>query len=109
MRVSTILPSFTSTELISGTKPGPLTRPSPPERVAAAVLTVLRRGRRQAVVPGRLSAGSAVWQLFPRPAARVLRRWIGLDRVFLDISAERQAYDQRIAADPVDQNVSGDS
>ncbi|MFE3291541.1 SDR family oxidoreductase [Rhodococcus sp. NPDC059234] len=97
VRVSTVLPSFTSTELIAGTTPGPFTRPIPPEQVAATVVTVLRRGRRQAVVPGRLSAGSALWQLFPRPVARALRRGVGLDRVFLDVGADRQAYDRRIA------------
>ncbi|GAA4476370.1 SDR family oxidoreductase [Rhodococcus olei] len=102
VRVSTILPSFTNTELISGTKPGPLTRPIPPERVAATVVTVLRRGRRQAVVPGRLSTGSAVWHLFPRPVATAVRRWIGLDRVFLEVDADRAAYERRIAADPAD-------
>lgn len=103
VRVSTILPSFTNTDLISGTAPGPLTRPIPPEHVAAAVVTVLRRGRRQAVVPSRLSGGSALWQLFPRPLARVLRRSLGLDRVFLDVGADRAAYEQRIAGTPVDQ------
>ncbi|MFF0814204.1 SDR family oxidoreductase [Rhodococcus sp. NPDC003318] len=102
VRVSTLLPSFTNTDLISGTTPGPLTRPIPPQQVAAAVVTVLRRGRRQAVVPARLSGGSALWQLFPRPVARVLRRSMGLDRVFLDVGAERAAYEQRIAGSPVD-------
>ncbi|MFD4292791.1 SDR family NAD(P)-dependent oxidoreductase [Rhodococcus sp. NPDC058505] len=99
VRVSTVLPSFTNTELIAGTTPGPLTRPIPPEQVAAAVVRVLRRGSRHAVVPGRLSAGSALWQLFPRPAARLLRRWIGLDRVFLEVSSDRAAYERRIATD----------
>ncbi|TQF67038.1 SDR family NAD(P)-dependent oxidoreductase [Rhodococcus spelaei] len=99
VRVSTVLPSFTNTDLIAGTTPGPLTRPIPPEQVAATVVSVLRRGRRHAVVPGRLSTGSAVWQLFPRPAAKVMRRWIGLDRVFLDVGDDRTAYEQRIAPD----------
>ena len=76
----------------------PLTRPIPPEQVAAAVVRVLRKGHRQAVVPGHLSAGSALWQLFPRPAATAMRRWIGLDRVFLDVGADRAAYERRIAA-----------
>ncbi|QCQ90701.1 SDR family NAD(P)-dependent oxidoreductase [Rhodococcus sp. SGAir0479] len=99
VRVSTVLPSFTRTALISGTAPGPLTRPIPPEQVAATVLRVLTRGRRQAVVPRRLSTGSAVWQLFPRPAARGLRRTLGLDTVFLDVDSGRADYDARIAGD----------
>ncbi|MGW0044813.1 SDR family oxidoreductase [Rhodococcus sp. NPDC003348] len=97
VRVSTVLPSFTNTELIAGTTPGPLTRPIPPEQVAATVVRVLRRGSRHAVVPGRLSTGSALWQLFPRPAARVLRRGFGLDRVFLDVTSDRASYERRIA------------
>ena len=104
VRVSTVLPSFTNTELIAGTKPGPLTRPIPPEKVADTVVRVLRRGSRHAVVPGRLSGGSALWQLFPRPAAKVMRRWFGLDRVFLDVGADRAAYDRRIAGETAEKN-----
>ena len=102
VRVSTLLPSFASTDLISGTTSGPLTRPIPPEKVAATVLTVLRRGRRQAVIPGYLPGGSALWQLFPRPVAGILRRSIGLDRIFLDVGPDRAAYAQRIAQSPAD-------
>lgn len=99
VRVSTILPSFTDTELVAGTSTGRLTRPIPPEEVAATVVAALRRGRRQAVVPRRLSSGSALWQLFPRPTARVLRRAIGLDRIFLDVGPGREGYDRRIGTD----------
>lgn len=99
VRVSTVLPSFTRTDLISGTTPGRLTRPIPAEQVAATVLTVLVRGKRHAVVPRQLSTGSAVWQLFPRPAAKLLRRTIGLDTVFLDVGSGRADYDARIGAD----------
>lgn len=102
VRVSTVLPSFTRTELIAGTSPGWRTRPIPPEQVAATVLTVLIRGRRHAVVPRRLASGSAVWQLFPRPAAKMLRRALGLDTVFLDIGSDRRDYDARITAPPAD-------
>lgn len=99
VRVSTVLPSFTNTALVSGTAPGRMTRPIPPEEVAQAVVTVVRRGRRQAVVPRRLSTGSALWQLFPRPVATTLRRTLGLDTVFLDIGSGRADYDARIARD----------
>lgn len=99
VRVSTVLPSFTNTALVSGTSPGRMTRPIPPEQVADALVAVLRRGRRHAVVPGRLSAGSAVWQLLPRPAAHALRKALGLDTVFLDIDCGRAEYDARIERD----------
>ncbi|OQQ20983.1 short-chain dehydrogenase [Prescottella equi] len=99
VRVSTVLPSFTNTALVSGTAPGRMTRPIPPEEVARAVVTVVRRGRRQAVVPRRLSTGSALWQLFPRPVATTLRRTLGVDTVFLDIGSGRADYDARIARD----------
>ena len=99
VRVSTVLPSFTNTALVSGTAPGRMTRPIPPEEVARAVVTVVRRGRRQAVVPRRLSTGSALWQLFPRPVATTLRRTLGLDTVFLHIGSGRADYDARIARD----------
>ncbi|MFC4602992.1 SDR family NAD(P)-dependent oxidoreductase [Rhodococcus kronopolitis] len=95
VRVSTVLPSFTDTGLLTGTHPGRLIAPIPPERVADAVVSVLRTGRRRAVVPGRLSAVLA-WPLLPRPLARRMRTVTGLDRVFLDVDADRAEYDARL-------------
>ncbi|QBJ98107.1 SDR family NAD(P)-dependent oxidoreductase [Rhodococcus sp. ABRD24] len=95
VRVSTVLPTFTSTGLLAGTHPGPLIAPITPEQVAHTVVQILRTGRRRAVVPRRLS-GTLLWPLFPRPVARLLRRTTGLDRVFLDVDAGRADYDARI-------------
>jgi NAD(P)-dependent dehydrogenase (short-subunit alcohol dehydrogenase family) len=96
VRVSTIFPSFTDTGLIQGITPGPMMAPVPPERIAAAVLTVLRRGRRDIVIPGRLTAGTALWMLFPRSLAARLRRAVRLHEVFLRPDATRRTYDNRI-------------
>jgi len=96
VRVSTVFPSFTSTGLIQGLEPGPMMTPVPPERIAKAIVTVLRRGRRHAVVPKRLGLATAIWMLYPRPVAAFLRRAVGMHQVFLEPDASRQEYDNRI-------------
>ncbi|MBU3062510.1 SDR family oxidoreductase [Nocardia sp. NEAU-G5] len=97
VRVSTVLPSFAATELIDGLQPGRGMDPVPPQRIADTVVKVLRKGKRSAVVPRRLSGASAAWMHLPRPLARWLSRQVGLDRVFLTSNAGRAAYDRRIA------------
>jgi NAD(P)-dependent dehydrogenase (short-subunit alcohol dehydrogenase family) len=100
VRVSTVLPSFAATELIDGLQPGRGMDPVPPQRIAETVVKVLRKGKRSAVVPRRLSGASAGWMHLPRPLARWLSRQAGLDRVFLASDAGRAAYDRRIAKGP---------
>lgn len=96
VRVSTVFPSFTDTGLLTGIRPGPMMKPVPPQRIADAVVQVLRHGRRHAVVPRRLAAGTATWMLLPRRVSGVLRRAIGLDEVFLRSDDSRTVYDARI-------------
>ncbi len=100
VRVSTVFPSFTNTGLIQGITPGPLMAPSPPEDIAAAVVKVLRRGRRHIVVPKRLAIGTALWILYPRSLATRIRRAVRLDEVFLRPDTTRRSYDDRIDAPP---------
>jgi NAD(P)-dependent dehydrogenase (short-subunit alcohol dehydrogenase family) len=96
VRVSAVLPSFTSTGLIDGTTAPKLSPPISPEQVAAAVVGLFRRRRRVAVVPRRLAYGSTQWAAMPAPLKRWISRRTGLDTMFTEYDhAARAAYEQR--------------
>ncbi len=100
VRVSTVFPSFTATELIDGLQPARGMEPVEPQTIAMAVVKVLRNGDRLAVVPASLSPMSAAWMHFPRSLSRWLARRTGMDHVFLDVSEDREAYNRRIEKGP---------
>jgi NAD(P)-dependent dehydrogenase (short-subunit alcohol dehydrogenase family) len=96
VRVSAVLPSFTSTGLIDGTTAPKLSPPISPEQVAAAVLRMFRRPRQVAVVPRRLAYGSTQWAAMPAPLKRWIGRKTGLDTMFTEFDhAARAAYEER--------------
>ncbi|HEX7323412.1 MAG TPA: SDR family oxidoreductase [Mycobacterium sp.] len=94
--VSAVLPTFTNTELISGTTPSSAQRPVQPEDVAAAVVKVLNKPKTQVSVPGwgRLIAIQSM--LLSARGRRWLNKKMGNDRVFLDFdTAAHQRYADR--------------
>jgi short-subunit dehydrogenase len=96
VRVSAVLPSFTSTGLIDGTTAPKLSAPITPELVAAAVVGLFRRRRPVAVVPRRLAYGSTQWAAMPAPLKRWISRRTGLDTMFTEYDhAARAAYEER--------------
>jgi NAD(P)-dependent dehydrogenase (short-subunit alcohol dehydrogenase family) len=96
IKVSAVLPTFTNTELISGTATTGPQKPMEPQRIAAAVVRVLDRPRTLVSVPGGLRYLGAVWAVLPDRARRAMNRRTGNERVFLDFDgAERGAYEQR--------------
>ena len=96
VRISTVLPSFTNTGLISGTTAPALTPAIEPAQVADAVVGLLRRYRPQATVPARLSFSAAQWSLMPQRTRRWLSEKTGMGRMFLDYDhAARSAYEAR--------------
>lgn len=97
IRVSAVLPSFTNTELIAGTRATGMMRPVQPSDVAEAVLAMLIKPKPLTVVPKRMAAGSATWSLTSSRVKPWLRGKIGLDTVFTepDLNA-RKAYDERV-------------
>jgi NAD(P)-dependent dehydrogenase (short-subunit alcohol dehydrogenase family) len=96
VRVSAVLPSFTSTALIDGTTAPRLSPPISPEQVAAAVVGLFRHRRPVAVVPRRLAYGSTQWAAMPRPLKRWISRKTGLDTMFTEYDhAARAAYEDR--------------
>jgi len=96
VRVSAVLPSFTSTGLIDGTTAPRLSAPISPELVAAAVVRVLRRQRQVAAVPRRLAYASTQWAAMPAPVKRWISRRTGLDTMFTEFDHDaRAAYEER--------------
>lgn len=96
VHVTAVLPTFTYTELISGTTPTAAQRPLRPEQVAAAVVKVLQKPKTQVSVPGSLRFAAATAMMLPPRARRFLNRKMGNDRVFLEFdAATRQRYAAR--------------
>jgi NAD(P)-dependent dehydrogenase (short-subunit alcohol dehydrogenase family) len=94
--VTAVLPTFTRTELITGTHPTAAQRTIAPEDVAAAVVKLLDKPKIVVSVPPSLKLLSAATQALPAPARRWINRKMGNDRVFLDVDpALRQSYERR--------------
>lgn len=97
VHVSCVLPTFTNTELISGTKATGAQKPVQPEDIAAAVVKVLDKPSiTHLSVPGPLRAVSALTQLLGPRARRWLAHKLGNDTVFLNYdTGARSSYEQR--------------
>ncbi|WP_218004901.1 SDR family oxidoreductase [Actinomadura macra] len=97
VHVSAVLPTFTNTELIAGTRSPKGGTNCEPEEVAAAVAQLIGRPRPQTVVPRRLGAQIRLGTLFPDRLKQAISRRYGLDTIFLDYDPEaRKNYDARI-------------
>jgi short-subunit dehydrogenase len=96
VNVTAVLPTFTNTELISGTSMTAAQQPLQPERIAAAVVNALDKPRTQVSVPGPLRFVGALFGVLPTRARRALNKRTGNDRVFLEFdSAARKNYEDR--------------
>ena len=96
VQVSCVMPTFTNTELISGTATGGMTKPVEPEDIAAAVVRTLDKPRTVVSVPYALRFIAAATAFLPPRGRRWLSDKMGTSRVFLDVdSSARAAYEQR--------------
>ncbi|OBF13008.1 SDR family oxidoreductase [Mycobacterium sp. ACS4331] len=97
VKVSVVLPTFTNTELISGTDASGAQKPVQPEDIAAGVAKVLDKPSiTHLSVPGPLRAVGALTQLLPARGRRWLSHKLGNDTVFLNFdTSARAAYEQR--------------
>ena len=94
--VTAVLPTFTNTELISGTTPSAAQKPVEPEDIAAAVVKVLDKPKTLVSVPGFGRRTAILASLLPDRARRWLNKKTGNDTVFLQTdTAARQAYEDR--------------
>ncbi|KAA8969155.1 SDR family oxidoreductase [Mycobacterium sp.] len=94
--VTAVLPVFTNTDLISGTKTSVVTKPVQPEHVAAAIVKVLDKPKTQVSVPGVSRYIGILTMLLPTRARRWLGNKTGTSTVFLNLDTEaRAAYEDR--------------
>jgi NAD(P)-dependent dehydrogenase (short-subunit alcohol dehydrogenase family) len=97
VHVGVVLPTFTNTELVAGTRSPRGQRNCEPEDVAAAVLAMIAKPRPQAIVPRKLAANVRLLGLIPDRVKQAANRRYGLDTIFLDFDHDaRKAYDERI-------------
>ncbi|MGH3553856.1 MAG: SDR family oxidoreductase [Mycobacterium sp.] len=96
VNVTAVLPTFTNTELISGTTPSAAQKPVQPEDIAVAVVKVLDKPKTQVSVPGRGRLIAIVAMLLSDRRRRWLNKKMGNDTVFLNFdTTARQAYEDR--------------
>ncbi|CDO09341.1 SDR family NAD(P)-dependent oxidoreductase [Mycolicibacterium cosmeticum] len=99
VNVSVIMPPFTNTELISGTKSGGAIKPVEPEDIAAAIVKTLNKPKTHVSVPPALRFTAQAAQMLPPKARRAMNKALGLDNVFLEFDkAKRKAYEDRARA-----------
>lgn len=94
--VTAVLPTFTNTELISGTSPSAAQKPVQPEEIAAGIVKVLDKPKTQVSVPRWGRAIGFVAMMLPDRGRRRLNKTMHNDTVFLHLdSAARHAYEDR--------------
>ncbi|MFI6094995.1 SDR family oxidoreductase [Lentzea sp. NPDC051213] len=94
---SAVLPTFTRTELIAGTR-APLGLLAEPQAVAAAVARLIARPRRRVTVTRAAGILAAFNKLTPRPVGEYLARKLGVHKAFTDDvdRVARRGYDDRL-------------
>jgi NAD(P)-dependent dehydrogenase (short-subunit alcohol dehydrogenase family) len=98
-----VMPSFTATELIAGTKGTKLISNVEPEAVATAIARTLEKRRPDAYVPAAVGVIARTQPLIGRRVRDRINHSIGADRTFLEIDrAARAAYDARIRGSRAD-------
>ena len=96
VEVSVIMPPFTNTELISGTRPVSANRPVEPADIAAAIVKVLDKPKTHVSVPAAVRFPLAVIGVLGPRGRRWVQRRTGSDRVFLDFDVSaRRSYEDR--------------
>jgi short-subunit dehydrogenase len=96
VEVSVVMPPFTNTELISGTKPAAANRPVEPEDIAAAIVKVLDKPKTHVSVPAGVRLPLTLIAMLGPRGRRWVQRRTGSDRVFLDFDpGARQQYEDR--------------
>jgi NADP-dependent 3-hydroxy acid dehydrogenase YdfG len=94
-----VMPSFTATELIAGTKGTKFVPTVQPEDVANAILRAIERRKKDVFVPVSVGVIVRLQPLLGRRLRDAINRALGADRTFLDVDlGARAAYDARISA-----------
>jgi short-subunit dehydrogenase len=99
VEVSCVMPTFTNTDLITGTHTSSAQKPVEPEDIAAGVIKVLDKPTTLRSVPAWGRFFGAVTPMLSAKARRWMSHKMGNDTVFLTFDAKaRQAYEQRAQA-----------
>ncbi|MEV0550489.1 SDR family oxidoreductase [Nocardia salmonicida] len=99
VRFSAVLPTFTRTEMITGTR-APRALLADPADVATAVAALIARPRRRVSVTRLAGVLAAFNKLTPRPLGEFMARRLGVHRTFIDVDRDaRRVYDDRLATD----------
>lgn len=97
VNVSAVLPNFTATELVAGTKQPRFIGNLTPHQVANAILGVIEHPRAEVIVPSFAAPMVLAEPLMPRAVRQVLARIFGTENTFLQPdAAARSTYNQRI-------------
>jgi short-subunit dehydrogenase len=97
VRFTCVMPSFTATELISGTKGTRFVATVTPETVAAAIANAVETGRKDVYVPRQVGPMLRAQALLGRRIRDTTNRALGADTAFLDVDqSARSRYDERI-------------
>ncbi|CAN5870748.1 SDR family oxidoreductase [soil metagenome] len=97
VHVTVVMPTFTNTELISGTTTTSANKPMQPEDIAAGIIKALDNPKRTHLsVPAPLRFVASVTSMLSPRARRFLGRKTGNDTVFLEFDqAARKSYEDR--------------
>lgn len=99
VEVSVVMPPFTNTQLVSGTKETAGTKPVEPEVIAAAILKTLDKPKTMVSVPSPLRFTAAAASMLGPRGRRWMNKKLGLDNVFLEYDqAARKSYEDRAQA-----------
>lgn len=95
--ISLVLPTFTNTELVTGTTGPRGFRNAEPEEIADAITELLHKPRARAYVTKVMGRVLAAQRIIPRPVAEGLSRFLGGEEMFLTgvDAAQRSAYEER--------------
>ncbi len=96
IKVTAVLPTFTNTEMISGTSPSAAVKPVEPAEIAAAIVKVLDKPKTRVSVPGWGRSFAVLTTLLPDRGRRWLNKKMGNDSVFLTMdNSARRTYEDR--------------
>jgi NAD(P)-dependent dehydrogenase (short-subunit alcohol dehydrogenase family) len=94
---SSVLPTFTNTELVAGTSGAKLLKNAEPEDIANAIVGLLVKPTARVAVTRAAGLVVASSRFMPKSAGEFIARKLGMDHVFLDDVdvAARKAYEDR--------------
>jgi short-subunit dehydrogenase len=96
VKVTAVMPTFTNTELISGTTPSASQKPVEPAEIAAAIVQVLDKPKSRVSVPAWGKSFAVLATLLSDRSRRWLYKKMGNDTVFLNLDTPaRRSYEDR--------------